>query len=75
MRSTIFCKSAIMRPERDGGTGEVTSKDCDKVSDSYLQENGIDAEEVKKEIVGKNEFKYGLYRNKKTGELYVYRRR
>ena len=58
----------------DGGAGEVTSKDCDKVSDSYLKENGIDAEEVKKEIVGKNGSKYDLYKNKKTGELYVFRK-
>ncbi|ETS33333.1 filamentous hemagglutinin family [Photorhabdus khanii NC19] len=43
--------------------------------DKYLKNNGIDAHELKSDVVGKkNISKYDIYVNKETGELWVFRK-
>ncbi|EUJ26914.1 polymorphic toxin type 33 domain-containing protein [Listeria cornellensis] len=43
--------------------------------DNYLKQNGIDAHEVKQDVVGKkNIAQYDIYIDKDTGQLWVYRK-
>jgi hypothetical protein len=42
-----------------------------KLKDSYLKQNKLNAEEIKKDILGDNASKYDIYTNKNTGDLYV----
>ena len=45
------------------------------VNEKYLKKKGIDAHELKEEIVGKtNISKYDIYVDKDTGMLWIYRK-
>ena len=58
----------------DGAAGEKGS--IEKVSDKQLENLGIDAHNLKKEFIGKKGkiAEYDIYKNKKTGELEIYKK-
>jgi uncharacterized protein RhaS with RHS repeats len=70
-----FCVSPTVNPNlnRTFIQFNITAKggNFKKVSDSYLKQNNLNAEEIKSDIVGKNGSKYDIYSNKDTGDLYV----
>ena len=48
----------------------------DKVNDRYLKKNGIDAHRLKEEVLGGKTriAEYDIYKNKDTGELYIFKK-
>ena len=62
---------------KGAGNAKTASKivrSIDKVDDKYLKKLGIDAHELKKEVLGKKAkiAQYDIYVDKKTKELFVY---
>ena len=56
-----------------GGFGVWVHNACDfkLAGDSYLKSNGIDAHQIKKELVGNRGSQYDIYRDTRTGELFL----
>lgn len=52
------------------------TKTIEKIDDKYLKKKGIDAHEVKREFLGRKAkiAEYDLYRDKKSGEILIYRK-
>ena len=48
----------------------------DKVNDRYLKKNGIDAHRLKEDVLGGKTriAEYDIYKNKDTGELYIFKK-
>lgn len=70
-----------MRAPTGGGGGssyKSTSeapKNINLVKDSYLKKNNIDAHQLKGDVVGKkNISKYDIYKDKDSGQLFVYKK-
>ncbi|MRT58238.1 hypothetical protein GJV11_19175 [Enterobacteriaceae bacterium RIT693] len=63
-------------PENDqNGHNKEKPSNIKMADDKYLKKNGIDAHELKSEIVGKkNISKYDIYIDKETGELWIFRK-
>ena len=55
---------------------DLETGNFNKVNDNYLKRKGIDAHEVKKDVLGRKApiSKYDIYVNKDTGELYVFKK-
>ncbi|UII55673.1 DNRLRE domain-containing protein [Cytobacillus spongiae] len=53
-----------------------TKLNIQKVNDSYLKRKGIDAHQLKKEVLGKKAkiSQYDIYKDKRTGQLYIYKK-
>ena len=66
-------KDAKLFAESLNGGGSKQPKNIEKVKDSYLKKLGIDAHEVKKDVLGKKAkiAEYDIYKDKDTGELWV----
>jgi len=58
------------------GSSESTKGSIEKVSDRQLEKLGIDAHGLKKDFLGKKAkiSEYDIYKNKKTGELELYKK-
>ncbi|PQQ22543.1 hypothetical protein C6H66_23140 [Photorhabdus hindustanensis] len=56
--------------QNKNGQNEHKPSNIKMADDKYLKQNGIDAHELKSDVVGKkNISKYDIYVNKETGEL------
>ncbi|WP_229001199.1 polymorphic toxin type 33 domain-containing protein [Photorhabdus aegyptia] len=61
--------------QNKNGQNEHKPSNIKMADDKYLKQNGIDAHELKSDVVGKkNISKYDIYVNKETGELWVFRK-
>ncbi|WP_232832677.1 polymorphic toxin type 33 domain-containing protein [Photorhabdus sp. CRCIA-P01] len=61
--------------QNKNGQSENKPSNIKMADDKYLKNNGIDAHELKSDVVGKkNISKYDIYVNKETGELWVFRK-
>ena len=54
--------------------GDNSKANCDKVNESYLEDKGIDAHRLKRDILGKKTqiAHYDIYVDKNTGELIIF---
>jgi len=54
----------------------ASKANINKIDDGYLKKQGIDAHELKQEVLGKKAkiAQYDLYADKKTGEIFVYKK-
>lgn len=59
-----------------GGNKGKGKSQIDKIDDKYLKSKGIDAHQLKQDVLGKKAkiSQYDLYVNKNTGEIYVYKK-
>ena len=59
----------------DNESYELGSKNITKVNQDYLEQNGINPHKFKEEYIGNNNGSlYDIYRDKDTGELWIYRK-
>ncbi|CAH8721532.1 polymorphic toxin type 33 domain-containing protein [Paenibacillus melissococcoides] len=70
-----------MRAPSGGGGGSSSKsmseapKNINLVKDNYLKKNNIDAHQLKGDVVGKkNISKYDIYKDKDSGQLFVYKK-
>ena len=57
------------------GAAQYIPKNINKVSDAYLKKKGINAHQVKSDVVGKKNYaQYDIYLDKDTGELWVFKK-
>lgn len=61
------------KDEQSNDTDPIRNKNLNKVDDKYLKRKGIDAHELKKEILRKKSpiAEYDIYVDKNTGELFI----
>ncbi|MEX9563175.1 polymorphic toxin type 33 domain-containing protein [Morganella morganii] len=61
--------------EGAGDNGEERPKNVKMLNDSYLEKNGIDAHELKDELMGDgSNSRYDLYLDKDTGQIWIFRK-
>jgi len=61
--------------EDTGDNGEERPKNIKMLNDRYLEKNGIDAHELKDELMGYGaNSRYDLYLDKDTGQIWIFRK-
>ncbi|WP_084781654.1 polymorphic toxin type 33 domain-containing protein [Paenibacillus sp. D9] len=65
-------KNGTFGPNTVGAAEKYVPKDIKLASDKLLKQNGLDAHQIKKDVVGGSISKYDIYVDKDTGQLWLY---